>query len=155
MISNEFMFKDAFNLDKKRNVKNTPFDIFNCGGYALNTFSWYMPKRKCTMSYYANSTSEMRRKTKRCVQIMLEDFSDLRVIKSIKELQKDEYALAFRISTQIDDFHYIKRARNGKWYSKYGASFIARIPKAKIFDTWCNPIGDIYDGEIVLFAKKF
>ena len=31
---------DDLNLNKTRNVKNTDIDDYNCGGYALGTYSW-------------------------------------------------------------------------------------------------------------------
>lgn len=31
---------DDFNLDHKRNVRNTPIYDYNCMGYALDTYSW-------------------------------------------------------------------------------------------------------------------
>lgn len=34
---------DPFNLLRKRTIKNTSNDEYNCGGYALETFNWFIP----------------------------------------------------------------------------------------------------------------
>ena len=34
---------DPFNFLRNRNVRNTEKRTYNCGGYALDTFSWYCP----------------------------------------------------------------------------------------------------------------
>ena len=93
---------------------------------------------------------------------MLEEIDGLRVIDNIKELNKDEYAVAFRFTSDWlqEDFHFIKRARNGQWYEKMGSSsYINRVPTKKVFApewTYSNAISEIvYDSPLVLFAKKF
>ena len=35
--------KDFFNENQTRNEQNTNQSEYNCGGYALKTFSWYTP----------------------------------------------------------------------------------------------------------------
>ena len=34
---------DDFNINRKRNTRNTSKRLYNCAGYALGTFSWYCP----------------------------------------------------------------------------------------------------------------
>lgn len=34
---------DGFNREGKRCQRNTKYDAYNCGGFALGTFSWYAP----------------------------------------------------------------------------------------------------------------
>ena len=36
---------DPFNHNGKRNRSNTDTDDYNCGGFALGTYSWYAPYR--------------------------------------------------------------------------------------------------------------
>ena len=47
---------DPFNTLGLRNINNTIKRYYNCGGYALGTFSWYWPVRGRT-----------RRKSNHCV----------------------------------------------------------------------------------------
>ena len=89
--------------------------------------------------------------TFKAVNAMLREFPDLRVIENLKELKADEYAIAFRIGQEVDDFHYCKRSKNGHWTHKMGGQPIERITKAQVFSPrWC----DGYVGFLVLFAKK-
>lgn len=144
---------DPFNLDNKRNVHNTNKRSYNCAGYALNTFSWYYPRhnRSSSRSFEFNNNKECVQKTKKSVEIMLADFPDLRVITSVSELMPDEYAIAFRHSSD-GDFHYAKLGRNGIWYDKKGnTNWIDILYKEQFQSKW----NFRYDGVIVLFAKKF
>ena len=43
MFRNYYLNDDPFNKNNNRNLRNTPRRHFNCGGYALGTFSWYCP----------------------------------------------------------------------------------------------------------------
>ena len=36
-------YEDFFNERQTRNEENTEKKDYNCGGYALRTFSWYLP----------------------------------------------------------------------------------------------------------------
>ena len=36
------LFPDLFNRNGERNAFNTDQWYYNCGGYALGTFSWYL-----------------------------------------------------------------------------------------------------------------
>ena len=135
---------DAFNSLKKRNIKNTEKQVYNCGGYALESFSWYIP------SFGREPVHRAEKATlEGCVETMLKEFPNLRVIQSLDELKDNEYAIAFRMSDH--DFHYVKRASNGHWYHKMGSSHYIRTMAQKVVfsESW----GYGYDGEIVLMAK--
>jgi len=103
----------------------------------------------------------MKKTTQNAVAFMLKEFSDLRVIKDIKELAQDEYAIAFRIGgvNGVHDFHFMKRAKNGHWSHKAGGSCIKFIKKEEVFsEEWVTGYWypkNHYRGELVLFAKKF
>ena len=153
---------EFFNENHKRNVNNTYVRSYNCGGYAFNTFSWYCPYSNNRGRKY-NSTTErsMLNTTNKAVEFMLKEFNDLRVITDLKELQPNEYAIAFRIGGVggEDDFHFMKRGKNGKWYHKPGGTEIQFIAKEKVFaDKWVSKTWAgtyTYRGKLVLFAKKF
>lgn len=132
---------DCFNQKRKRNIKNTNKLCYNCAGYAFETFSWYIP---------LTSDINNSRHYKSMIQTMLEDFPDLRVIEKISDLQSDEYAIAFR--TSDCDLHFAKRAKNGVWFHKMGASErIGIMSKKEVFSkSW--EYG--YNSKITLFAKK-
>nr|DAH81427.1 MAG TPA: hypothetical protein [Caudoviricetes sp.] len=142
--------EDKLNHNNKRNLRNTPKLIYNCGGYALGCFSWYCPRETDVFYYGFDSHEEAREKTDYCVKCMLADFPTLRVIASLDEVAPDEYPILFRLSHD-GDFHYLKRADNGIWYNKMGScSMIEIMPKDRIFNIWYKR----YDGPIIIFAKK-
>lgn len=140
-------YEDPENNSNIRNIQNTDRYRFNCAGYALETYSWYCP----TDGFHFRTWEEAIKYTKETVIAMLGDFCDLRVIDSLNELRSDEYAIAFRLSRDMD-FHYIKRDSRGIWRHKRGGDpTIYTMKKQEVFSAvWCNR----YNGPIVLMAKK-
>lgn len=138
---NSIWVDDEYNSLRKRNVRNTDKRTYNCGGYALESFSWYLPR-------HDGIPTEPDTTIESCVKAMMEDFPNLRVITSIDDLRENEYAVAFRLSDY--DFHYVKRAANGHWYHKMGSSnYISTMKEEVVFsESW----GYGYEGEIVLLA---
>lgn len=116
---------DNYNVLKKRNIRNTDKFDYNCGGYALESFSWYLPRHDDIPTHRADGIT-----LESCIEAMLEDFPNLRVIQSLNELKDNEYAIAFRMSDY--DFHYVKRASNGHWYHKMGSSHYIRTMTQKV-----------------------
>ena len=157
MFSNQslaYYGNDLYNEMGLRNVRNTERSTYNCGGYALGLFSWYLPYQSDRYGFvwgHHLTAKRMEEITTQCTEFMLRDFADLRIIESVADLAPNEYAIAFRISSD-GDFHYVKRNRMGLWTHKRGASPTIRIMrKAEVFSSaWC----DRYEGRIVLFAKK-
>lgn len=143
---------DGFNTCSNRTIKNTPKGTYNCAGYALETFSWYLPsKTMVPWEAYNRTKRSLYDLTRRCIKQMLNDFPDIRVIKNLDEVKENEYPILFRCSTD-GDFHYLKRAQNNNWYEKRGSiNCIFKVKAEEIFDTWC---GYRYDGPIVIFAKE-
>ena len=158
MFRSNYLKDDPFNKNNNRNVRNTPKRNYNCGGYALETFSWYCPHTEeddntfFGYDYGFDTQEEAWVKTMYAVSKMILDFEgNLRMIKSLKQLHKDtERVVAFRLSSD-GDFHYIKKTKNG-WRHKCGASFyIRRMSEHDVFNTKWN---GRYDGPIILLAIK-
>lgn len=154
-FSNEVAFADdILNSNRNRNIRNTSKLDYNCGGYALGTFNWYMPflDEESHISLEFGSYEEAATLTSHCVKCMLIEFRErnLRLIPSLDCLEENEYAFAFRIASD-GDFHYVRRHTSGKWFHKQGAgSIIYQMTKEEVFsESWCN---GRYDGPLVLFA---
>ena len=144
--------RDLFNNERARNIHNTNTRFYNCAGYALGTFSWYCPYDDdyTLFSLFCDSDA-LEEITKLTVSYMLKDFGGkLRVIPSLEELRKDEYAIAYRISSD-GDFHFMKKART-RWHHKRGSTpTILTESEDNVFNSiWC----DRYDGPIVLMAMR-
>ena len=142
---------DLFNFQHKRNFSNTERHLYNCAGYALGTFSWYCPYNNYDLFSLLCDFDELEEITKLTVSHMLKDFEGkLRVISSLEELREDEYAIAYRVSSD-GDFHFMKKART-RWHHKRGNTpTILTESEDNVFNSiWC----DRYDGPIVLMAMR-
>lgn len=136
--------------DIKTPIENLDTLDYNCGGFALGTFDWFVPyddedEDDCFGSWMLS--------LRQMVVFMLRKFSDLRRIKNINQLKENEYAIAFRRSE--DDFHYIRRFSDGTWAHKCGVSDIKEMPEKEVFSEVWETRQINYDGRIVLFAKQY
>ena len=145
---------DLFNVQRKRNINNTKRHLYNCAGYALETFSWYCPNEE-DWGYWGYdedlSDAEMFAKTFETVQFILKDFKGhLRLIGSVDEVQENEYAIAYRVSRN-GDFHFMKKMANG-WHHKRGNTDRIYVESEDyvLKEVWCGR----YDGPIVLMAMR-
>jgi hypothetical protein len=152
--------RDRLNTKRLRELNNTPRSEYNCGGYALDTFSWYHPfsRKDRTLDNVIEAFGEDYDKVlDYTVNYMLKDFKGkLRVIENLNELLSNEEAVAYRIEMcgVGADFHYVRRKRNGSWYGKLGACpTIHRYTEEQVFDceseAWYY---GRYDSEMILFA---
>ena len=142
---------DLFNVQRKRNIHNTDTHLYNCAGYALGTFSWYQPYDDYDIFSLLCDSDELEEITKQTVFHMLKDFEGrLRIISSLKELEKNEYAIAYRVSSD-GDFHFMKKART-RWHHKRGSTptILTESEDNVLNSIWC----DRYDGPIVLMAMR-
>lgn len=151
-------YRNDYYNNNKRNTRNTHLCDYNCGGYALGTFNWYLPYENydySAQSLYFGKGMAPDEMVDFYAKFMLKDFfGKLRQINSIKEKTSDEKVIAFRCCKY--DFHFCVRGDNGVWYHKPGTHTIRRIKKKEVFaDEWISPDGEvIYDSKIILFAMK-
>lgn len=151
---NTFLNDDPFNKNNSRNIDNTSRFLYNCAGFALETFSWYLPTEP---EWYESinlrhlTSKAIKKRTRKAVFQMLLDFPDMRIIHSLEELKSEEYAIAFRFAPNRD-FHYMKRIEENCWLHKMGSSScIHRVKDCDVFsEEWCGR----YTGPIILFAKR-
>lgn len=152
MVANDNIV-DGLNRGKKRTAMNTSLWSFNCGGFALNTYSWYMPvvnREEGSMLFGFLSMLPTEIALRITVKCMLREFEDLRVIENLDEVKRYEYPIAYKIGN--GDFHYAKRV-GGQWFHKRGANpRIEKMSEKEIFaETWCD---EMYDSKLILFAKR-
>lgn len=155
---------DPFNRNGKRNRSNTDTDAYNCGGFALSTYSWYVPYRSDEqMNIYdrwdniqmcldvaedADNTADRidaRETVHICVvsllnlfvKRILEDFPSVRRVQTFKEIKPNERIILFRIGA--DDFHFIVSFDHKHWWHKYGCNYIEELCEDEVLDTeWAN-----------------
>ena len=141
---------DPLNFNNTRSIRNTDKYDYNCGGYALETFTWYCPRAEDERVRYSFRNIEQAYETTlHAVAHMVYEFEGkLRMIRKLKDLKENERAVAFRISSD-GDFHYVKKAKNGWYHKRGGCPRIERMSEYNVFNTdWCGR----YDGPIVLLA---
>ena len=155
---------DPFNRNGKRNRSNTDTDAYNCGGFALSTYSWYVPYRSDEQRQIyerwaniqmwldaaedANNTADLidaRMTAHTCVvsllnlfvKRILEDFPSVRRVQTFEEIKPDERIILFRIGA--DDFHFIVSFDHKHWWHKYGWNYIEELCEDEVLDTeWAN-----------------
>lgn len=143
--------RDLFNNERARNIHNTDTHLYNSAGYALGTFSWYCPYDDDFLLTLFCDFDAPEEITKQTVSYMLKDFGGkLRVISSLEELRKDEYAIAYRVSSD-GDFHFMRKAGT-RWHHKRGSTptILTESEDNVLNSIWC----DRYDGPIVLMAMR-
>ena len=114
MENNDFI--DVTKVDEQ----GVDMEEYNCGGFALNTRTWYHPYGNQPTFIDMFTLIERHGKTallKKFVQNLLSDFPNLRLLKDINDLKSFETLILFRIGD--DDFHFVRR-ENGKYYHKTG-----------------------------------
>lgn len=162
-------YKDYFNDKKTRNVLNTPIDMYNCGGYALGTFNWYLPYSIYSHSEMAEkfyqdgmSKTEIQNEIlKEDLQTLLSDFNGKLIhISSIEEASPQDIIVAYRLYIKIfedddemcenvdTDFHFRVRINNS-WSEKCGSDVIKNCDFTE--EPWFNA-DCIYDGPILYFV---
>lgn len=147
---------DPLNFEHLRNGDNVKQAFYNCGGFALGTYSWYCPypKRGALPFGYGifhETMEKMAAVTELAVNAMVEEFlGKLRRISSLDEVSEGEYAVAFRISDD-GDFHYVRCMPSGEWLHKPGTSYIRSMTFEDVFaEKWSNR----YNGPVVLLAMR-
>ena len=117
------------NRFKRKNKRD-----YNCGGYALGTYDWFVPYR-CSYSdeYLEDDVEEFWRESEHniddynimaesCINEMIYYFNGkLREIKKVSDAKADERVIAFRFGA--GDFHFMIKGRKGhQWHSKMGVN---------------------------------
>lgn len=167
-------YEDFFNEKHTRNEQNTLQGDYNCGGYALRTFSWYLPYKydeddhpyDCNFEWMEDLVYEghisIEEATEEIlwgnVKKMLSDFAGkIRVVQMDDHLEADEELIAFRLSVMRDgkwvedmDFHYIV-LRDGQWKHKPGRDKIDSFDFTE--EPWITSYF-VYNSPIVYLAHK-
>lgn len=146
---------DEFNMEK-RSLSNAERKEYNCGGFALGLYNWYLPYPQEMLNELSLPFEGWKYSYRKTMNIMVNYMVNtlpVRIIKSLKSLdEKTEYCVAFRLSKR--DFHYVKRYKEGVWYHKRGGSYhIQRMEEKEVFSKkgW---IDGIYNSNIILLAVK-
>lgn len=120
--------KDPFNVKNSRNIRNTDKHTYNCAGYALGTFSWYVVGRT-KKEHHAIMRDAGRGRYSECLPLATEAIcKELEGWEAVpledvrqKLYPPDKYEVVLlRFAFYGDDYHFIKLGRNWNWYDKRG-----------------------------------
>ena len=117
---------DPLNKRGSRNIRNTDKADYNCGGYALGTFSWYLPSR--TRKEYTDimghaDIGDMDTALTLAAEAIVSELPGWSVVPFALVMErkyspKDYEVVAMRFCYY--DFHFWKLGRNWNWYDKMG-----------------------------------
>lgn len=151
--------KCASAKNRTKLYNNTCKKDYNCGGYALGTFDWYLPAES-SEEYFDTidilAYEDLDEALNMAVDNILAHFPELDLV-SIDNIKKDKIdyknneVIAFRFETKgTHDFHFMRLGANHQWYEKCGnANYIFNHNYQYIFGMW----NQCYDGEIVFFTR--
>ena len=151
------------NLNKERNFDNTVRSDYNCGGYAMGTFTWLSIRAPYNADQLTDNYEDF---VKYLTQISVEELVDyfaglVRPVDNINEVKEDEFAVLFRLAVdeweededgksvkymEMDDYHFVKCHCDGTFSHKMGSSPVYDIPTPE--DAW----GGRYRGPIQTLA---
>lgn len=152
-------FDTGYTYPKNPTFGNTDREYYNCGGYALGTYRWYLPAKDDEEHERFERmlrNGQVEKVTTLSMLNMIYEFN-LRVISNQAMLNrtidyKKYEVIAFRYEKKgTHDFHFMKLGRNGIWYEKRG--WVTKIychAYNYIFQTWNNR----YDGPIIFMIRK-
>lgn len=147
---------DPFNKRGSRNIRNTDKADYNCGGYALGTFSWYLPSR--TRKEYTDimghaDIGDMDTALTLASEAIVAELPGWSIIPFALVMErkyspKDYEIVAMRFCYY--DFHFWKLGRNWNWYDKMGCrEQINRHAFNDVRNVW----NDRYDSSVVCFIR--
>jgi len=174
--------QDYYNIKGTRNSDNTDDYEYNCGGYALNTFSWYEPYKEDLddieneIAEYIESGYEKKEIYHFFLNMftknLLSEIRGLRLVNDKSEVKPDERLIYFRFFYELvsdfddewegtcdcydyvhSDFHF-RFYENGHWYEKNGSGPVHMCDG----DDNDGPVwvcgANAYDSPIIKFALK-
>ena len=147
---------DPLNMLGLRNIRNTDKADYNCGGYALGTFSWYLPSG--TREEYTDimghaDIDDMDTALTLAAEAIVNELPGWSVVPFALVMErkyspKDYEIVAMRFCYY--DFHFWKLGHNWNWYDKMGCR---RQINRHAFNDVRNVWNDRYDSPVVCFMR--
>lgn len=135
---------DYLNLKDERNKDNTYPGSYNCGGFALKTYSWYRPYDRFNHGWADISNESLEE----YVEHMLKEIPYLRRLNTERDAREDEEIVLFRVGS--GDFHFLRKVSRNEYHHKVGArSYIEKMTQDEAYDEYWK---GRYDSEIVVFG---
>lgn len=147
---------DPFNKRGSRNIRNTDKADYNCGGYALGTFSWYLPshtrKEYSDIMGYAD-IGDMDTALTLASEAIVNELPGWSIVPFALVMERKYSPKAYEVVAMrfcYYDFHFWKLGRNWNWYDKMGCR--EQINR-HAFNDARNVWNDRYDSPVVCFIR--
>ena len=149
--------RDPFNVHGLRNITNTSKRFYNCGGYALGTFSWYWPGRTeeehDEIMEYAEA-EDWDNALGLAAEAIIGELPGWKLAELEAVMERvyspEKYEIVAMRFCDFD-FHFWKLGRNWNWYDKMGsAGWIDRHAFTEVLARRWNYR---YDSPIVCFIR--
>lgn len=147
---------DPLNMLGSRNIRNTDKADYNCGGYALGTFSWYLPS--CTREEYTDimgyaDIGDMDTALTLASEAIVNELPGWSIVPFALVMERKYSPKAYEVVAMRFcryDFHFWKLGRNWNWYDKMGCrEQINRHAFDDVRYTW----NDRYYSPVVCFIR--
>lgn len=147
---------DPFNKRGLRNIRNTDKADYNCGGYALGTFSWYLPS--CTRKEYTDimrhaNIGDMDTALTLASETIVNELPGWSIVPFALVMERKYSPKAYEVVALRFcnyDFHFWKLGRNWNWYDKMGCrGQINRHAFNDVRHKW----NDRYDSPVACFIR--
>lgn len=147
---------DPLNKRGSRNIRNTDKADYNCGGYALGTFSWYLPSR--TREEYSDimgyaDIGDMDVALTLASEAIVNELPGWSIVPFALVMERKYSPKAYEVVAMrfcYYDFHFWKLGRNWNWYDKMGCR--GQINR-HAFNDARNVWNDRYDSSVVCFIR--
>lgn len=147
---------DPLNMRGSRNIRNTDKADYNCGGYALGTFSWYLPSR--TREEYTDimghaDIGDMDTALTLAAEAIVNELPSWSIVPFALVMERKYSPKAYEVVAMrfcYYDFHFWKLGRNWNWYDKMGCR--EQINR-HAFNDARNVWNDRYDSPVVCFIR--
>jgi hypothetical protein len=150
-----------YNLNLSEDICERSNRDYNCMGFAIGTYEWEgLSSFEYTYEDEVESYEEIKaQRDEVCYRCALEmtlmylhgNYPRMRILNDKDEIKPDETLIAMKIGE--DDFHFMRRFPDGKWYEKCGGSVLRECTDVVEDEEWESIYGShYYDSDTIYLA---
>ena len=153
-VTNLMELDKNYNLNLSEDVRDRYGRDYNCMGFAIGTYEWEgLSSFEYTYEDEDEDVSYVELKARRdevCYRCALEmtlmylrgNYPRMRILENKDEIKSDETLIAMKVGE--DDFHFMRRFPDGKWYEKCGGAMLRECTDVVEVAEWESAYGTYY-----------
>ena len=154
-----------YNLNLSEDVSSRDRWDYNCMGFAIGTYEWEeLDSFEYTYENWEEEESYAEveeRRNEVCYRCALEltlmhlrgNYPQMRIVDKDEAIEANEILIALRLAEE--DFHFMRRFADGRWYEKCGASILRECTDTVEEDEWFSPSGGTcYNSKTIYLAVQ-